>query len=70
MLTYWIPEGPCILPSNATHQVGVGGFVINGKNEVCFLFIIMCDFTDLTCFPCITLTSAISCGCSICVLFW
>jgi hypothetical protein len=34
MLTYWIPEGPCMLPTNATHQVGVGGFVINDKNEV------------------------------------
>ncbi|KAJ7003453.1 hypothetical protein NC653_008619 [Populus alba x Populus x berolinensis] len=34
MLTYWIPGGPCMLPSNATHQVGVGGFVINDKNEV------------------------------------
>eukprot|EP00268_Persea_americana_P049764 TRINITY_DN5347_c0_g2_i3.p1 TRINITY_DN5347_c0_g2~~TRINITY_DN5347_c0_g2_i3.p1 ORF type:complete len:131 (-),score=33.23 TRINITY_DN5347_c0_g2_i3:1289-1681(-) len=34
MLTYWIPEGPSMLPSNASHQVGVGGFVINEKNEV------------------------------------
>lgn len=34
MLTYWLPEGPCMLPANATHQVGVGGFVINDKNEV------------------------------------
>lgn len=34
MMTYWIPEGPCLLPSNATHQVGVGGFVINEKDEV------------------------------------
>ncbi|CAK7356317.1 unnamed protein product [Dovyalis caffra] len=34
MLTYWIPEGPCMLPTNATHQVGVGGFVINEENEV------------------------------------
>ncbi|WCJ25827.1 hypothetical protein M5689_007686 [Euphorbia peplus] len=34
MLTYWLPEGPCMLPTNATHQVGVGGFVINDKNEV------------------------------------
>ncbi|GMQ04751.1 hypothetical protein CsSME_00050075 [Camellia sinensis var. sinensis] len=34
MLTYWIPEGPCILPANASHQVGVGGFVINEKHEV------------------------------------
>ncbi|XP_062077375.1 uncharacterized protein LOC133782178 isoform X1 [Humulus lupulus] len=33
MLTYWIPEGPSMLPSNASHQVGVGGFVINDKNE-------------------------------------
>ena len=35
MLTYWIPEGPCMLPANASHQVGVGGFVINDNNEVC-----------------------------------
>ncbi|XVE57597.1 hypothetical protein DITRI_Ditri04bG0103000 [Diplodiscus trichospermus] len=34
MLTYWLPEGPCLLPDNASHQVGVGGFVINDKNEV------------------------------------
>ncbi|XP_077235339.1 nudix hydrolase 8-like isoform X2 [Tasmannia lanceolata] len=34
MLTYWIPEGPCMLPANASHQVGVGGFVVNDKNEV------------------------------------
>ncbi|RDX77014.1 Nudix hydrolase 8, partial [Mucuna pruriens] len=34
MLTYWIPEGPCMLPANASHQVGVGGFVINHSNEV------------------------------------
>ncbi|KAM7258015.1 hypothetical protein ACFE04_013756 [Oxalis oulophora] len=34
MLTYWIPEGPCMLPSNASHQVGVGGFVISDNNEV------------------------------------
>ncbi|KAL0904994.1 hypothetical protein M5K25_027163 [Dendrobium thyrsiflorum] len=34
MLTYWIPEGPCMLPANASHQVGVGGFVLNHRNEV------------------------------------
>ncbi|KAL5815131.1 hypothetical protein ACOSQ3_025925 [Xanthoceras sorbifolium] len=34
MLTYWIPDGPCMLPGNATHQIGVGGFVINDNNEV------------------------------------
>ncbi|KAI4315218.1 hypothetical protein L6164_028051 [Bauhinia variegata] len=34
MLTYWIPDGPCQLPANASHQVGVGGFVVNDKNEV------------------------------------
>lgn len=34
MLTYWIPEGLSMLPANASHQVGVGGFVINDKNEV------------------------------------
>ncbi|XAR70507.1 NAD(+) diphosphatase [Bertholletia excelsa] len=34
MMTHWIPGGPCMLPANASHQVGVGGFVINEKNEV------------------------------------
>ncbi|XP_030467670.1 nudix hydrolase 8-like isoform X1 [Syzygium oleosum] len=34
MLTYWIPDEPCMLPANASHQVGVGGFVVNDKNEV------------------------------------
>uniref|UniRef100_A0A0E0KTH8 Nudix hydrolase domain-containing protein n=1 Tax=Oryza punctata TaxID=4537 RepID=A0A0E0KTH8_ORYPU len=35
MLTYWIPhEEPCMLPANASHQVGVGGFVINDQMEV------------------------------------
>ncbi|XP_054824691.1 nudix hydrolase 8 isoform X2 [Prosopis cineraria] len=34
MLTHWIPEGPCMLPANASHQVGVGGFVVNDNNEV------------------------------------
>lgn len=42
MLTFWIPEGPCMLPANASHQVGVGGFVVNEKNEVklfrCFFY--------------------------------
>ncbi|KAK1266249.1 Nudix hydrolase 8 [Acorus gramineus] len=34
MLTYWIPEGPCMLPAGASHQIGVGGFVINDNGEV------------------------------------
>ncbi|KAL7608470.1 nudix hydrolase 8 isoform X1 [Lactuca sativa] len=36
MMTYWIPKSnePCMLPANASHQVGVGGFVMNHKNEV------------------------------------
>jgi hypothetical protein len=34
MLTYWIPDEPCMLPANASHQVGVGGFVINDQMEV------------------------------------
>jgi hypothetical protein len=37
MLTYWIPEGPCMLPANASHQAGIGGFVINQNNEVWYL---------------------------------
>ncbi|XP_078177390.1 nudix hydrolase 8-like isoform X2 [Carex rostrata] len=34
MLTYWIPDGPCLLPSTGTHQIGVGAFVINQEEEV------------------------------------
>ncbi|XP_010518710.1 PREDICTED: nudix hydrolase 8 [Tarenaya hassleriana] len=34
MLTHWIPEGPSMLPANASHQVGVGGFVVNDHKEV------------------------------------
>ncbi|CAN8267164.1 unnamed protein product [Cochlearia groenlandica] len=35
MLTYWIPEEePCMLPANASHQVGVGGFVLNQHKQV------------------------------------
>lgn len=34
MLTYWIPDEPSLLPANASHQVGVGGFVINDQMEV------------------------------------
>lgn len=35
MMTYWIPDEPNMLPANASHQVGVGGFVINDQMEVC-----------------------------------
>eukprot|EP01018_Ginkgo_biloba_P023237 Gb_28827 [translate_table: standard] len=34
MLAHWIPQSPCTLPANASHQVGVGGFVVNDKREV------------------------------------
>ena len=40
MLTYWIPDEPCTLPSTATHQVGVGGFVINKNREVILLLLL------------------------------
>ncbi|KAG6532193.1 hypothetical protein ZIOFF_006032 [Zingiber officinale] len=33
MLTYWITDEPCMLPGTATHQIGVGGFVINNNKE-------------------------------------
>ena len=39
MLTYWLPEEPCMLPANASHQVGVGGFVVNENNEVQLLLL-------------------------------
>lgn len=48
MMTYWIPEEPCLLPSNASHQVGVGGFVINDKDEVhVFLFAMPSELVEL-----------------------
>lgn len=34
MLVYWIPETPSTIPVNATHRVGIGGFVMNEKKEV------------------------------------
>ncbi|KAK3210585.1 hypothetical protein Dsin_015291 [Dipteronia sinensis] len=34
MLTHWIPNEPCMLPGSPSHQIGVGGFVINDKREV------------------------------------
>lgn len=35
MLTKWISDGePSTLPPNASHQVGVGAFVVNAKGEV------------------------------------
>ena len=35
MLTHWLVEGAeCTLPANASHQVGVGAFVLNSAGEV------------------------------------
>ncbi|KAG8058529.1 hypothetical protein GUJ93_ZPchr0002g24755 [Zizania palustris] len=34
MLTFWLPDGPSVLPSTSLHQIGVGAFVMNDKNEV------------------------------------
>ncbi|KAL6330557.1 hypothetical protein AAG906_040488 [Vitis piasezkii] len=34
MLVLWIPKTAHTLPANASHRVGIGAFVINGKREV------------------------------------
>ncbi|KAL3521811.1 hypothetical protein ACH5RR_014645 [Cinchona calisaya] len=34
MLVHWLPGTTNSLPSNASHRVGIGAFVINEKNEV------------------------------------
>ncbi|MEW5307318.1 MAG: hypothetical protein WDW36_009724 [Sanguina aurantia] len=34
MLTHWIPSTACTLPPNCSHQVGVGAFVLNERNQV------------------------------------
>ena len=34
LMTRWLPETPSPLPPNASHQVGVGSIVVNGRNEV------------------------------------
>ncbi|PNH00075.1 Nudix hydrolase 8, partial [Tetrabaena socialis] len=35
MMTRWLPTAiPCTLPANASHQVGVGAFVVNSRHEV------------------------------------
>jgi hypothetical protein len=49
MLTYWLPDGPCLLPSTGTHQIGVGAFVINRSKEVILLFYLFVIFASLVC---------------------
>lgn len=34
MLVYWVPDTKHTIPANASHRVGVGGFVMNDKREV------------------------------------
>ncbi|CAH9137100.1 unnamed protein product [Cuscuta epithymum] len=34
MMVYWIPKTPSTLPANASHQVGIGAFVINDEGEM------------------------------------
>lgn len=34
MLVYWIPQSPHTLPTNATHRVGIGAFLINQNREI------------------------------------
>jgi hypothetical protein len=34
MLSLWLPDTPSTLPANASHQVGIGAFVLNDKQEV------------------------------------
>nr|GMD35220.1 nudix hydrolase 2-like [Ipomoea batatas] len=34
MLVYWIPNTPHTIPSNASHRVGIGAFVINQTGQV------------------------------------
>ncbi|KAG0561529.1 hypothetical protein KC19_9G070900 [Ceratodon purpureus] len=34
MLNLWLGDGPCTLPANASHTIGVGAFVLNDKGEI------------------------------------
>lgn len=34
MLVYWIPDTKHTIPSNASHRIGVGAFVMNDKREL------------------------------------
>lgn len=34
LMTYWLPDSPSTLPPNASHQVGIGAFVMNEFREV------------------------------------
>ncbi|WCJ42606.1 hypothetical protein M5689_023403 [Euphorbia peplus] len=34
MLTYWIPDQPCLLPATPSHHIGVAAFVINQNKQV------------------------------------
>ncbi|KAF6159020.1 hypothetical protein GIB67_022175 [Kingdonia uniflora] len=44
MLTYWIPDEPSMLPDSPSHQIGVGGFVINEHKEVLVVKERQCPF--------------------------
>lgn len=44
MLTYWIPNEPSMLPASPSHQIGVGGFVLNDKREVHVYIILFLDW--------------------------
>ena len=36
MLVIWLADDvPSTVPANASHQVGVGAFVLNSEGEVC-----------------------------------
>ena len=37
MLVCWLPKTVDTIPANASHQVGVGAFVMNSKREACLL---------------------------------
>lgn len=44
VLTLWLPDRPCTLPPNASHQVGIGAFVLNDKNEVLMFLVCFLDW--------------------------
>ncbi|KAK9092510.1 hypothetical protein Syun_027421 [Stephania yunnanensis] len=42
MLTYWIPDEPSKLPDGPSHQIGIGGLVMN-ENRECSRFSLVTD---------------------------
>jgi hypothetical protein len=48
MLVTWLSSSPSTIPRNASHQVGIGAFVVNDEHEVLLFLKANCSLWMLT----------------------